>query len=153
MVVRVLSQDNPAKMRETLSISPAKLISEQSYLSPKSLHITELFFQVPLDYTLQTRGYPPLATAHHISPSCQYLSVGMGVNDLDLAHTLADAFNTLADEVQTLADRRTVLEHKLRFAHEQVSKPRQTYLLCLISAFTAPSLHHPRIPTLHDEKL
>lgn len=43
----------------------------------------------------------------------------MGVNDLDLAHTLADAFSTLADEVQTLADRRTVLEHKLRFAHEQ----------------------------------
>ncbi|KAK0389618.1 hypothetical protein NLU13_3193 [Sarocladium strictum] len=43
----------------------------------------------------------------------------MGVNELDLAHTLADAFNTLADEVQTLADRRTVLEHKLRFAHEQ----------------------------------
>lgn len=37
----------------------------------------------------------------------------------DLAHTLADAFNTLADEVQTLTDRKTVLEHKLRFAHEQ----------------------------------
>jgi hypothetical protein len=40
---------------------------------------------------------------------------------LHLAHTLADAFNALADEVQTLTDRKTVLEHKLRFAHEQVS--------------------------------
>ncbi|KAL4728626.1 hypothetical protein ACLX1H_005377 [Fusarium chlamydosporum] len=38
---------------------------------------------------------------------------------LHLAHTLADAFNALADEVQTLTDRKTVLEHKLRFAHEQ----------------------------------
>lgn len=39
---------------------------------------------------------------------------------LQLAHSLADAFNALADEVQTLTDRKTVLEHKLRFAHEQV---------------------------------
>lgn len=39
---------------------------------------------------------------------------------LHLAHSLADAFNALADEVQTLTDRKTVLEHKLRFAHEQV---------------------------------
>ncbi|KAH6897084.1 hypothetical protein B0T10DRAFT_396774 [Thelonectria olida] len=38
---------------------------------------------------------------------------------LHLAHSLADAFNALADEVQTLTDRKTVLEHKLRFAHEQ----------------------------------
>ncbi|KYK58239.1 hypothetical protein DCS_05252 [Drechmeria coniospora] len=36
-----------------------------------------------------------------------------------LSHALADAFNALADEVQLLADRKTVLEHKLRFAHEQ----------------------------------
>ncbi|KAH7170633.1 hypothetical protein EDB81DRAFT_876659 [Dactylonectria macrodidyma] len=38
---------------------------------------------------------------------------------LHLAHSLADAFTALADEVQTLTDRKTVLEHKLRFAHEQ----------------------------------
>ncbi|KAH7329314.1 hypothetical protein B0I35DRAFT_473930 [Stachybotrys elegans] len=37
-----------------------------------------------------------------------------------LTHTLADAFNALAAQVQTLADQKTVLEHKLRFAHEQV---------------------------------
>ncbi|PHH71364.1 hypothetical protein CDD80_5339 [Ophiocordyceps camponoti-rufipedis] len=36
-----------------------------------------------------------------------------------LTHTLADAFNALADQVQLLGDRKTVLEHKLRFAHEQ----------------------------------
>ena len=37
-----------------------------------------------------------------------------------LTSTLADSFNALADEVQTLLDRKIVLEHKLRFAHEQV---------------------------------
>ncbi|KAK5990364.1 hypothetical protein PT974_08631 [Cladobotryum mycophilum] len=36
-----------------------------------------------------------------------------------LTQTVSDAFNALADEVQVLADRKTVLEHKLRFAHEQ----------------------------------
>lgn len=41
---------------------------------------------------------------------------------LELTQNLADAFNTLADEAQGLNDRRIVLEHKLRFAHEQVSR-------------------------------
>ncbi|KAJ6446273.1 hypothetical protein O9K51_01044 [Purpureocillium lavendulum] len=41
------------------------------------------------------------------------------MDHIQLSHTLADAFNALADEVQLLADRKTVLEHKLRFAHEQ----------------------------------
>ena len=45
----------------------------------------------------------------------------MGMSYLDLTHSLADAFNSLADEAQDLNDRRIVLEHKLRFAHEQVS--------------------------------
>lgn len=40
---------------------------------------------------------------------------------LHLTQTVADAFNALADEVQILSDRKTILEHKLRFAHEQVS--------------------------------
>ena len=43
-------------------------------------------------------------------------------NYINLTQSLADSFNALADEVQILADRRTVLEHKLRFAHEQVSQ-------------------------------
>lgn len=43
------------------------------------------------------------------------------MNYIHLTHTLVDSFNALADEVQSLTDRKTVLEHKLRFAHEQVS--------------------------------
>lgn len=53
--------------------------------------------------------------------SCEE-SIGMGMSHLDLTHSLADAFNALADEAQSLNDRRVVLEHKLRFAHEQVSR-------------------------------
>ncbi len=40
----------------------------------------------------------------------------------DLAQTLIESFNALADEVQNLIDRKTILEHKLRFSHEQVSR-------------------------------
>lgn len=78
----------------------------------------------------------------------------MGVNELDLAQTLADAFNTLADEVQTLADRRTVLEHKLRFAHEQVSYHHCIpFLFSLVhgAAFLAVPPINPY--PLHDENL
>lgn len=39
---------------------------------------------------------------------------------IHLTETLVDNFYALADEVQSLTDRKTVLEHKLRFAHEQV---------------------------------
>lgn len=45
-----------------------------------------------------------------------------GDTDFDqLTRSLTENFNVLADEVQLLSDRKTVLEHKLRFAHEQVS--------------------------------
>ncbi|KAJ1331164.1 hypothetical protein MN608_04622 [Microdochium nivale] len=37
----------------------------------------------------------------------------------DPTQTLIESFNALADEVQSLGDRQTVLEHKLRYAHEQ----------------------------------
>lgn len=37
-----------------------------------------------------------------------------------LTQTLAASFGALADQVQSLADRKTILEHKLRYAHEQV---------------------------------
>lgn len=63
----------------------------------------------------------------------------MSTNDLDIAHTLADAFNTLADEVQTLTDRRIVLEHKLRFAHEQVRKVTPTFI-CITSPYLGPPI-------------
>ena len=48
----------------------------------------------------------------------------MPINDLDyeeLINVLTDNFTLLADEVQVLSDQKTILEHKLRFAHEQVS--------------------------------
>jgi hypothetical protein len=38
----------------------------------------------------------------------------------ELMKALTDNFNILADEVQLLSDRKTILENKLRFAHEQV---------------------------------
>lgn len=37
-----------------------------------------------------------------------------------LIQELVKSFNALADEVQNLTDRKTILEHKLRYAHEQV---------------------------------
>lgn len=43
-----------------------------------------------------------------------------GMNTQLLTQTLVESFNALADEVQNLSDRQTVLEHKLRYAHEQV---------------------------------
>lgn len=49
----------------------------------------------------------------------------------ELTSSLGDAFNVLADEVQGLNDRRTVLEHKLRFAHEQVSHRFYSYFSIL----------------------
>lgn len=37
-------------------------------------------------------------------------------------HVLAESFSILANEVQALIDRKTVLEHKLRYAHEKVHR-------------------------------
>ncbi|KAI1356543.1 hypothetical protein F5Y01DRAFT_267693 [Xylaria sp. FL0043] len=42
-----------------------------------------------------------------------------GMNTQYLTQTLVESFNALADEVQNLSDRQTILEHKLRYAHEQ----------------------------------
>lgn len=59
---------------------------------------------------------------------------------LQLSQTLADSFNALADEVQSLADTKTVLEHKLRFAHEQVRFPSfalHNLLPCFFSICTS----------------
>ncbi|KAL1888194.1 hypothetical protein Sste5346_009732 [Sporothrix stenoceras] len=41
--------------------------------------------------------------------------------------TLAESFCTLADEVQNLIDRKTILEHKLRFAAEQYQQLADKY--------------------------
>lgn len=55
----------------------------------------------------------------------------MPFNDFDydeLTKTLTDNFNILADEVQLLSDRKTILEHKLRFAHEQVRQHKISFI-------------------------
>lgn len=55
----------------------------------------------------------------------------MPSDDIDyeeLTKTLTDNFNVLADEVQLLSDRKLILEHKLRFAHEQCKLPLSFYL-------------------------
>lgn len=47
----------------------------------------------------------------------------MPFNDFEceeLIKTLTENFSVLADEVQLLSDRKTILEHKLRYAHESV---------------------------------
>ncbi|ROW16222.1 hypothetical protein VPNG_01952 [Cytospora leucostoma] len=43
----------------------------------------------------------------------------MDMDSPQLVQTLIESFNALAGEVQDLVDRKTILEHKLRFAHEQ----------------------------------
>jgi pimeloyl-ACP methyl ester carboxylesterase len=48
MVIRAIRQET---MASTTGIQPAKLLSKNSYIAPKSLHVTEFFFQVPLDHS------------------------------------------------------------------------------------------------------
>ncbi|RFU32020.1 hypothetical protein B7463_g4291, partial [Scytalidium lignicola] len=45
----------------------------------------------------------------------------------ELVRVLTENFNILADEVQLLSDRKTILEHKLRFAHEQYQNLADRY--------------------------
>jgi len=42
------------------------------------------------------------------------------MSSVQLLQTLTESFIALSDEVQALIDRKTILEHKLRYAHEQV---------------------------------
>lgn len=50
-----------------------------------------------------------------------------------LIQELVQSFNALADQVQDLTDRKTILEHKLRYAHEQV---------CNYSLITSQAVPH-----------
>lgn len=51
-----------------------------------------------------------------------------------LIQDLVKSFNALADEVQNLTDRKTILEHKLRYAHEQVCHDVTLHYSTLLSA-------------------
>ena len=70
------------------------------------------------------------------------------MSQLHLTHTLIDAFSALADEVQSLFDRNTILEHKLRFAHEQV----RCLTLCFASLGGSESLWSRMLPAFPMEK-
>lgn len=81
----------------------------------------------------KSTGHPTwtsaLSSIHpHSMSTTSYLKMQTDETEFDdLMKTLTDNFNVLADEVQLLSDRKTILEHKLRFAHEQVRMRRISF--------------------------
>ncbi|KAI1448003.1 hypothetical protein F5Y02DRAFT_415389 [Annulohypoxylon stygium] len=74
------------------------------------------------------------------------------MNCQNLVQTLVESFNALADEVQNLSDRQTVLEHKLRYAHEQFQYLADKYAPAapeisetLLNLQIPPELHNPSL--------
>ncbi|KAI0851440.1 hypothetical protein F5Y00DRAFT_229726 [Daldinia vernicosa] len=74
------------------------------------------------------------------------------MNCQNLVQTLIESFNALADEVQNLSDRQTVLEHKLRYAHEQFQYLADKYAPTapeisetLLNLQIPPELHNPSL--------
>ncbi|TGJ80039.1 hypothetical protein E0Z10_g8728 [Xylaria hypoxylon] len=72
-----------------------------------------------------------------------------GINTQLLTQTLVESFNALADEVQNLSDRQTILEHKLRYAHEQFQYLADKYAAAapevsetLVNLQVPPELHN-----------
>lgn len=55
----------------------------------------------------------------------------MVMDSPQLIRKLVESFNAVASELQTLTDRKTILEHKLRYAHEQVRNTSHLAVLCL----------------------
>jgi hypothetical protein len=88
---------------------------------------------------------PPKACPRQLATYPTPFGIGVGMSYAELTHSLTDAFNTLADEAQGLNDRRIVLEHKLRFAHEQVSDT-----FC-VSCFLFPTSELVAEPSLRDD--
>ncbi|KAI1176758.1 hypothetical protein F4777DRAFT_545047 [Nemania sp. FL0916] len=75
-----------------------------------------------------------------------------GMNTQLLTQTLVESFNALADEVQNLSDRQTILEHKLRYAHEQFQHLADKYAAAapevsetLVNLQVPPELHNPSL--------
>ncbi|KAI0537606.1 hypothetical protein GGR58DRAFT_471197 [Xylaria digitata] len=73
----------------------------------------------------------------------------IGMNTQLLTQTLVESFNALADEVQNLSDRQTILEHKLRYAHEQFQYLADKYAAAapevsetLVNLQVPPELHN-----------
>ncbi|KKA30297.1 hypothetical protein TD95_005090, partial [Thielaviopsis punctulata] len=69
--------------------------------------------------------------------------------------TLVEAFGAVADQVQALADHKTILEHKLRFAHEQFQylaykyAPTAPEISETIAKLQLPSTYHDH-PSVKD---
>lgn len=68
-----------------------------------------------------------------------------------LVQRLVESFTALADEVQDLTDRKTILEHKLRYAHEQVCNIASLIVLlrASIHALSLSALHCTQDTTHH----
>ncbi|KAK4145493.1 uncharacterized protein C8A04DRAFT_10568 [Dichotomopilus funicola] len=76
------------------------------------------------------------------------------MNGIQLIQTLAESFVALSDEVQSLVDRKTILEHKLRYAHEQYQYLADKYVPAapeiaetLANLQLPPDLHQPSAAT------
>jgi hypothetical protein len=78
------------------------------------------------------------------------------MSHLHLSQTLADSFNALADQVQALADHKTILEHKLRFAHEQFQiladkhAPANSEIAETLAKLQLPPHHSVSAPVVDD---
>ncbi|KAK0729173.1 hypothetical protein B0T21DRAFT_370498 [Apiosordaria backusii] len=91
---------------------------------------------------MQTAGDSELTNAvHPLIPPMTH-----GMTAANLIQTLTESFAALADEVQSLIDRKTILEHKLRYAHEQFQYLADKYAVPDVSETLAkiqipPDLH------------
>ncbi|KAK3300945.1 uncharacterized protein B0H64DRAFT_382263 [Chaetomium fimeti] len=72
------------------------------------------------------------------------------MSNIQLIQTLTESFIALSDEVQSLIDRKTILEHKLRYAHEQYQYLADKYAPAvpevaetLVKLQLPPDLHQP----------
>ncbi|EAQ92732.1 hypothetical protein CHGG_00967 [Chaetomium globosum CBS 148.51] len=72
------------------------------------------------------------------------------MSNIQLIQTLTESFVALSDEVQSLIDRKTILEHKLRYAHEQYQYLADKYAPAvpevaetLVKLQLPPDLHQP----------
>ncbi|KAK4186165.1 hypothetical protein QBC35DRAFT_502034 [Podospora australis] len=70
------------------------------------------------------------------------------MNDAYSIQTLTESFVALADEVQSLIDRKTILEHKLRYAHEQYQYLADKYAVPDVSETLAKLQIPPDIHSL-----
>ncbi|KAK4128795.1 hypothetical protein N657DRAFT_639296 [Parathielavia appendiculata] len=71
------------------------------------------------------------------------------MNSARLIEILTESFIALSDEVQSLIDRKTILEHKLRYAHEQYQyladkyAPRESEIFETLAKLQLPPDLHP----------